>query len=127
MAPMTAAHSIAFQAPDTLRDPVAGKTRPVDLVAIALRTRGDRGAELELLQGFARQARGCLLALARDLSRTEVRQAASRLRNCALSVGALDVVSAAELIETRGITPDTVASANAAVLAAEHFILKLAR
>ncbi|MGL3605262.1 Hpt domain-containing protein [Rhizobium sp. G187] len=124
---MTAALNIAFEAPDVIRAPGSGKTRPVDLIAIAVQTRGDKGAELELLQGFARQARGCLLTLSAGSSQAETRQAATRLRNSALTVGALDVVTAAELIETKGVTPDTVASVSAAVLAAEHFILKLAR
>jgi hypothetical protein len=83
--------------------------------------------EVEILQIFARQARGCLVAMTAGRGKVEVKAAANRLRNAAMAVGALRVAAAADLVETRGATADSLASVAASVLEAEHFILKLAR
>ncbi|MBC2773234.1 Hpt domain-containing protein [Rhizobium sp. AQ_MP] len=124
---MAAAVNIAFEAPDNLNGLTPSQHRPIDLVHLATQTKGDKALEVEILQMFARQARGCLAALAAQRSKVEAKAAANRLRNAAMAVGALRVASAADLIETRGANADTLASISAAVLEAEHFILKLAR
>jgi hypothetical protein len=124
---MAAAVNIAFEAPDNLNGLTPSQQRPIDLVHLATQTKGDKAVEVEILQMFARQARGCLVALTGERSKVEVKGAANRLRNAAIAVGALRVASAADLIETKGANVDTLASVSAAVLEAEHFILKLAR
>ncbi len=124
---MAAAVNIAFEAPDNLNGLTPSQQRPIDLVHLATQTKGDKALEVEILQMFARQARGCLVALTGERSKAEVKAAANRLRNAAIAVGALRVASAADLIETKGANADTLASVSAAVLEAEHFILKLAR
>ncbi|MCZ8180607.1 MAG: Hpt domain-containing protein [Rhizobium sp.] len=124
---MAAAVNIAFEAPDNLNGLTPSQQRPIDLVHLATQTKGDKAVEVEILQMFARQARGCLVALTGERSKVEVKAAANRLRNAAIAVGALRVASAADLIETKGANVDTLASVSAAVLEAEHFILKLAR
>lgn len=117
----------AFSAPETLGGLTPSQQRPIDLVHLATQTKGDKAVEVEVLQMFARQARGCLQALSGERDAGEVKAAAQRLRNAAVAVGALRVASAADLIEMKGATPDTLASVASAVLEAEHFILKLAR
>ncbi len=124
---MAAAVNIAFEAPDNLHGLTPAQQRPIDLVHLATQTKGDKAVESEILQIFARQARGCLVALSSGRSKVEVKAAANRLRNAAMAVGAMRVATAADLIETKGANADALASVAAAVLEAEHFILKLAR
>ncbi|NBB47601.1 Hpt domain-containing protein [Rhizobium sp. CRIBSB] len=124
---MAAAVNIAFEAPDNLNGLTPSQQRPIDLVHLATQTKGDKAVELEILQMFARQARGCLVALTDHRSKLEVKSAANRLRGAAMAVGALRVAGAADLVETNGASADALASVAAAVLEAEHFILKLAR
>jgi hypothetical protein len=124
---MAAAVNIAFDTPDTAHRLTPSQQRPIDLVHLAAQTKGDKAVEIEILQIFARQARGCLLAMSAGRSKVEVKAAANRLRNAAIGVGALRVASAAELIETKGASADALATVASAVLDAEHFILKLAR
>jgi hypothetical protein len=127
MSGMAAAVNIAFEAPDNLNGLTPSQQRPIDLVHLATQTKGDKALEVEILQMFARQARGCLVALTGDRSKTEIKAAANRLRNAAIAVGALRVAAAADLIETKGSSADALASVASSVLEAEHFILKLAR
>lgn len=124
---MAAAVNIAFEAPDNLNGLTPSQQRPIDLVHLATQTKGDKAMEVEILQMFARQARGCLVAMTAGHSKVEVKAAANRLRNGALAVGALRVAAAADLVETKGATVDSLASVASTVLEAEHFILKLAR
>jgi hypothetical protein len=124
---MAAAVNIAFTTPDNLNGLTPSQQRPIDLVHLASQTKGDKAVEVEILQMFARQARGCLVALTADRGKVEVKAAANRLRNAAMAVGALRVAAAADLVETKGANADALASVAAAVLEAEHFILKLAR
>ncbi|MBX9469084.1 Hpt domain-containing protein [Rhizobium rhizophilum] len=124
---MAAAVNIAFEAPDNLNGLTPSQQRPIDLVHLATQTKGDKAVEIEILQIFARQARGCLVAMTGGHSKVEVKAAANRLRNAAMAVGALRVAAAADLVETKGATSDSMASVSSAVLEAEHFILKLAR
>jgi hypothetical protein len=124
---MAAAVNIAFTTPDNLNGLTPSQQRPIDLVHLASQTKGDKAVEVEILQMFARQARGCLVALTADRGKVEVKAAANRLRNAAMAVGALRVAAAADLVETKGANADALASVVAAVLEAEHFILKLAR
>ncbi|MFN3719361.1 MAG: Hpt domain-containing protein [Rhizobium rhizophilum] len=124
---MAAAVNIAFEAPDNLNGLTPSQQRPIDLVHLATQTKGDKAVEIEILQIFARQARGCLVAMTGGRSKVEVKAAANRLRNAAMAVGALRVAAAADLVETKGATSDSMASVSSAVLEAEHFILKLAR
>jgi hypothetical protein len=124
---MAAAVNIAFEAPDNLNGLTPSQQRPIDLVHLATQTKGDKAVEVEILQIFARQARGCLVAMTAGRGKVEVKAAANRLRNAAMAVGALRVAAAADLVETKGATADSLASVAASVLEAEHFILKLAR
>lgn len=124
---MAAAVNIAFEAPDNLNGLTPSQQRPIDLVHLATQTKGDKAVEVEILQMFARQARGCLVSMTSARNKVEAKAAANRLRNAAMAVGALRVASAADLVETKGATADTLASVASAVLEAEHFILKLAR
>ena len=124
---MAAAVNIAFEAPDNLNGLTPSQQRPIDLVHLATQTKGDKAVEVEILQMFARQARGCLVALTGERSKAEVKAAATRRRNAAIAVGALRVASAADRIDTKGANADTLTAVSAAVLEAEHFILKLAR
>lgn len=124
---MAAAVNIAFEAPDNLNGLTPSQQRPIDLVHLATQTKGDKAVEVEILQMFARQARGCLVSMTSARDRVEVKATANRLRNAAMAVGALRVASAADLVETKGATADSLASVASAVLEAEHFILKLAR
>lgn len=124
---MAAAVNIAFESPDNRNGLTPSQQRPIDLVHLATQTKGDKAVEVEILQMFARQARGCLVGMAAGRSKVEVKAAANRLRNAALAVGALRVAAAADLVETQGATADSLASVASSVLEAEHFILKLAR
>ncbi|HCL64033.1 MAG TPA: Hpt domain-containing protein [Rhizobium sp.] len=119
--------NIVFDAPDNCAPRCPSRTRPIDLVHLATKTKGDKGAEIEILQMFARQARICLHAFSGGDSRDAARAAAGRLRNAALSVGAFGVSTAAEAVERD--MPDTagVAALCAAVLEVENFILKICR
>lgn len=124
---MAAAFNVAFDAPESREARTPSKDRPIDLVHLATQTKGDKAVEIEILQMFARQARGCLQALSAKSEQAEIKSAAQRLRNAAISVGALRVASSAELVDSKGVNNDTLASVASAVLEAEHFILKLAR
>jgi hypothetical protein len=124
---MAAAVNIAFEAPDNLNGLTPSQQRPIDLVHLATQTKGDKAVEVEILQVFARQARGCLVSMTSARNKVEVKAAANRLRNAAMAVGALRVASTADLVDTKGATADSLASVASAVLEAEHFILKLAR
>ncbi len=124
---MAAAFNVAFDAPESQQARTPSKDRPIDLVHLATLTKGDKAVEIEILQVFARQARGCLQALSTKSDKAEIKSAAQRLRNAAISVGALRVASCAELVDSKGVNNDTLASVASAVLEAEHFILKLAR
>lgn len=124
---MAAAVNIAFEAPDNLNGLTPSQQRPIDLVHLATQTKGDKAVEVEILQMFARQARGCLVSMTSARNKVEAKAAANRLRNAAMAVGALRVASAADLVDTKGATADSLASVASAVLEAEHFILKLAR
>ena len=57
----------------------------------------------------------------------DMRVAASRLKAVAEAVGASRVVQAVDAVHDSGATPEAMATVAAAVLEAEHFILKLAR
>jgi hypothetical protein len=124
---MAAAVNIAFEAPESQHVRTPSHERPIDLVHLATQTKGDKVVEIEILQMFARQARGCLQALSATGDKADVTAAAQRLRNAAISVGALRVASAADLVDSKGANADTLATVASAVLEAEHFILKLAR
>ncbi len=124
---MAAAVNIAFEAPESQHVRTPSQDRPIDLVHLATQTKGDKVVEIEILQMFARQARGCLQALSAKGNKTDIKAAAQRLRNAAISVGALRVASAADRVDSKGANADTLATVASAVLEAEHFILKLAR
>ncbi|QLF70711.1 Hpt domain-containing protein [Peteryoungia desertarenae] len=122
-----AVRSIAFEGTVSLNPQKPSDRRPIDLVLLANKTKGDKAAEVELLQLFARQARGCVHAFASDASHIDTKAAVRRLKSAAESVGASRVVAAVDAIDEAGATAETMATVAAAVLEAEHFILKLAR
>ena len=122
-----AARSIAFEGPVSLNEHRSSERRPIDLVLLAKKSKGDRATEVEILQMFAREARGCVLAFAAEAPGMDMRVAASRLKAVAEAVGASRVVQAVDAVHDSGATPEAMATVAAAVLEAEHFILKLAR
>ena len=119
-----AALSIAFEAPDNYR----GYTtlhRPIDLVHLARQTSGDKALELEVLHTFARQARSYMSDL--SCGQTDVvSQTAHKLKGAALAIGAFEVSSAAEKVETHGDAADIIQLGNA-IASAENFINTLSR
>lgn len=122
-----AALNIAFEAPENSGGRCPSQNRPIDLVRLAKQTKGDKALEMEVLQMFARQARGCLQAFGNPAS-TEAREAiAGRLKNAANAVGAYAVAAAATEVEVRGNEPAAIAAVAAAVVEAENFICKLCR
>ncbi len=122
-----AALNIAFEAPETLSERRPSKERPIDLVQLATKTKGDKAVEVEILQMFARQARGCLQALANETEGKARIVIVQRLKNAADAVGAHAVLDAAEAVERDGDDAGHVAVVAARVLEAENFILKLCR
>lgn len=122
-----AALNIAFEAPDNSRGgPRPSQARPIDLVHLARQTMGDKALEIEVLQMFARQARGCLQEIASGEA-DRVQAAAHRLKGAASAVGAFGVSHAAEAMEGAINDAGRVATVGAAVAEAENFILKLCR
>ncbi|NKN36576.1 Hpt domain-containing protein [Agrobacterium sp. a22-2] len=121
-----AALNIAFDAPDNSGSRSPSRTRPIDLVHLATQTMGDKALEIEVLQMFARQARGCLQGLIEGSADT-VQATAHRLKGAALAVGAFRVSEAAGEVEERGADAASLAAVGAAVIEAENFILKLCR
>lgn len=122
-----AALSIAFEAPENTGGRCPWKDRPIDLVQLATTTKGDKGVELEILQMFARQARGCLQALAGETGNAARVTIAKRLGGAAGAVGAHAVLRAAEAVERDGADAGRLAAVAASVIEAENFILKLCR
>lgn len=121
-----AALNIAFDAPDNSRSSRPSRTRPIDLVHLAAQTAGDKSLEAEVLQVFARQARGALheLAAADDAG---IKATAHRLKGAASAVGAFNVAELAGALEEGKTDAPVKAALAAAVLDAENFILKLSR
>ena len=122
-----AALNIAFEAPETHSERRPSKERPIDLVLLATKTKGDKAVEIEVLQMFARQARGCLQALANETEDKARAVIAQRLKNAADAVGAHSVKTAAEALERHADDAGHLAVAAARVIEAENFILKLCR
>jgi hypothetical protein len=122
-----AALNIAFEAPENHGGRCPSKDRPIDLVHLATKTKGDKAVEIEILQMFARQARGCLQALANAPEAAARVVIAQRLKSAADAVGAHAIFSAAEAVERDGPDAGRVAAIAARVLEAENFILKLCR
>lgn len=119
-----AALSIAFEAPDNYRGSTASH-RPIDLLHLARQTSGDKSLELEVLHTFARQAR-CYMTDLSSGNADLVAQTAHKLKGAALAIGAFDVSSAAEKVESRGEPADIIQLGNA-IAAAENFINTLSR
>jgi len=122
-----AALSIAFEAPENIGGLCPSKDRPIDLVQLATTTLGDKAVEIEILQMFARQARGCLQALASETENAARVTIAKRLKGAAGAVGAHAVLRAAEAVECNGADAGRLAAVAASVIEAENFILKLCR
>lgn len=122
-----AALNVAFEAPEIHAGRCPSKDRPIDLVQLATKTKGDKAIEIEVLQMFARQARGCLQALANAPESTARVAIAQRLKNAADAVGAHAVLNAAEAVERDGPDAGRIAAVAARVIEAENFILKLCR
>lgn len=119
--------NVAFEAPDNSRGgPRPSQSRPIDLVHLARQTMGDKALEIEVLQMFARQARGCLQEIASGEA-DRVQAATHRLKGAASAVGAFGVSQAAEAMEGAINDAARMASVGAAVAEAENFILKLCR
>lgn len=121
MAPL----SIVFDTPDNLSTRSPSKSRPIDLVYLATQTLGDKVAELENLQAFARQARSCLIHIGSG-EKAATSAAVRRLHGAANAVGAFRVLEAASVAEREGDAA-SLAAVGAAVIEAENFILKLCR
>jgi hypothetical protein len=122
-----AALNIAFEAPENNGGRCPSKSRPIDLVQLATQTKGDKAVEIEILQIFARQARGCLQALANQTDGAARIVIAERLKNAADAVGAHGVSNAAESAGKNGTDAAQLAQVAASVIEAENFILKLCR
>ena len=123
---IVAALNIAFDAPDNFASRCPSNGRPIDLVHLATMTMGDKLLEIEALQMFAKQARGCLSKLVSG-DRDTVTAAAHRLKGAASAVGAFKVSAAAEALEDFGADAGRIATVGAAIVEAENFILKLCR
>ncbi len=121
-----AAVNIAFEAPDSVRGGQLPKSRPVDLVHLAVQTMGDKTLEIEVLNLFTRQARTALHEIS-ERDDAGVSASAHRLKSSANGVGAFVVADAAEKLEARPSDAALRAALAAAVLEAENFILKLMR
>lgn len=121
MAPL----SIVFEAPDNASIRSPSQSRPIDLVYLATQTLGDKTAEIENLQAFARQARACLIHLGSGEKAT-TKAAVKRLHGAANAVGAFRVREAASVAEKEGDAA-SIAAVGVAVIEAENFILKLCR
>ncbi|GEO83147.1 MULTISPECIES: Hpt domain-containing protein [Alphaproteobacteria] len=122
-----AALNIAFEAPENNVGRCPSQARPIDLVHLATKTKGDKAVELEILQIFARQARNCLQALASENDSAARIVIAGRLKNAADAVGAHTVQAAAEAVEREGPDAGRIAMVAARVIEVENFILKLCR
>lgn len=103
------------------------RARPVDLVYLAAKTRGDRTAESEILQAFAAQVRQGLRALVAGGDAAANRMAAARLRAAALAVGAFALSATAEAVERDGADTDAIQSVHSRVIEAENFVSGLCR
>jgi len=103
------------------------RSRPVDLVYLAARTRADRAAEMEILQTFVGQMRQCLRSLVPGGDASANRTAAARLRAAALAVGAFALSASAEAVERNGTDPDAIESVHSRVIEAENFVSGLCR
>lgn len=114
-----------FESPDLPSEPSLSGARPIDLAHLAVQTMGDRALEAEVLQLFARQARGSLQELAADNANRKA--VAHKLKGAAAAVGAFNVAAAAALVESGQQDAAALAAVGAAVVEAEHFILKLLR
>jgi len=121
-----AALNIAFEAPDNAGGLSHSGERPIDLAHLARQTMGDKALEVDVLQMFARQARASMkeLAAAQGEARAAV---AHRLKGSAQSVGATVVARTAAALEDNPADAAALAGVAAAVVEAEHFILKLCR
>lgn len=119
--------SIAFEAPQPVQVEGRSGRRPIDLTGVSASVGGDKLLEIQLLEAFASRARRCLRALGEGATGAEMRQISTALRNAALSVGAMRIVGALEILETKGNCDDARASVGSAILEAELFILKLSR
>ncbi|MGG7517645.1 Hpt domain-containing protein [Allorhizobium undicola] len=120
---MSAARAV-FESPEMPANP-ASSARPVDLDHLARQTMGDTALEAEVLTMFARQVRVCLQDIAEN---AEGRKAlAHKLKGAAAAIGAFGVAEAAGAVEAGQDDAATLARLSAAVVEAEHFILKLMR
>ncbi|MCM2292834.1 Hpt domain-containing protein [Allorhizobium sp. BGMRC 0089] len=117
--------NIAFEAPEMDSGRALKQGRPIDLVHLATQTMGDKTLEMEVLQMFAKQARSCLQALAREGENAGA--VAHRLKGAANAVGAFDVAAIAAEIEAKGADASRIAAVTLSVIEAENFILKLSR
>lgn len=121
-----AASSFAFEAPVTVRAMSPSHSRPIDLVHLAARTKGDKSLEIEALQMFLRHARHTLREIGKD-NAANSNAAAGRLKNAAEAVGAFNVAEAAARAKENAADAGSIARLGAAVLETENFILKLCR
>ncbi len=120
-----AAINIAFEAPEVENGCGPSKASPIDMAHLATQTMGDKALEVEVLQLFAKQARGCLHTFGQEDA--DHRATAHRLKGAASAIGAFNVVKAAGDIENLGADAARVAAVTLAIVEAEHFILKLCR
>jgi HPt (histidine-containing phosphotransfer) domain-containing protein len=121
-----ASPNIAFTAPELDSARCPSQSRPIDLVYLATQTKGDKEAEMENLQAFARQARACLQSIGTG-ELDAARAAVHRLQGAASAVGAFRVSAAASAVESEGVDAARLAAVGAAVIEAQNFILKLCR
>ncbi|WP_394344580.1 Hpt domain-containing protein [Aliirhizobium smilacinae] len=123
---MAMAARIAFESPDNHRTASPSRDRPIDLVHLANQTMGDKALEAEILQMFARQARGLVQEIAIAEAAT-VTALAHRLKGSANAVGAFKVSTAAGRLEAEPGDAASMATLHSAVIEAENFITGLCR
>ena len=121
-----AALNIAFEVPARDWHVSPSRSRPLDLVHLAVQTMGDKDLEAEVLQVFSRQARLALQEMG-SADKAGMVAIAHRLKGAASAVGAFAVADAAMRVEAREGDAGLVAKLAAAVVDAENFILKLCR
>ncbi|MCJ8518165.1 Hpt domain-containing protein [Pseudorhizobium tarimense] len=117
---------MAFDAPVTTRATSPSQSRPIVLVHLAARTKGDKSLEMEALQMFVRQARHTVREIGKGDAAGSA-AAAGRLKSAAAAVGAFKAAEAAARAEENAADAGSIASLGAAVLESENFILKLCR
>lgn len=121
-----AAAKIAFEAPDNHKASCPSQSRPVDLVHLANQTMGDKALEAEVLQMFARQARGLVQEMA-SADAARMTALAHRLQGAAKAIGAFNVAARAERLEVNPEDAGFLASVHSAVIEADNFIMGLCR